>query len=174
MLLRPLAAGDAETLASWEADEVFCAHAGWAPHASEQVAIAWWQNQITVPDPRLLRLLALHDESAVGYIDLYGGESHVRELGYVIAPAREWGRGLGTAAARAGLAYGFHTLGLRRVWAEAVEANTASVRVLHRLGMRQIGVGEAEDFLGRTSRYMQFEMLRNEWLAGLGQDQAAR
>lgn len=119
------------------------------------------------PDPKLIRLLALCHEQAVGYVDLYGDDIDARELGYLIAPASRWGQGLGIAAARAGLQHGFEALGLRRIWAEAIEANTASVRVLQRLGMDETGPGEAEEFLGQASRYVQFEMLRSRWAAGL-------
>lgn len=127
----------------------------------------WWRDQIAQPDPKLIRLLALCNEQPVGYVDLYGDDIDARQLGYLIAPASRWSQGLGTAAARAGLLHGFESLGLRRIWAEAVEANTASVRVLQRLGMDETGPGEAEEFLGQASRYVQFEMLRSRWAAGL-------
>jgi RimJ/RimL family protein N-acetyltransferase len=35
------------------------------------------------------------------------------------------------------LAFDFHTLPLQRVWAQCLAENTASVRVVERLGMRQ-------------------------------------
>lgn len=167
VLLRPLAVADAEVLAAWGADEVFSAHAGWKPSATEREALARWQALIARPDPELLRLAALHHGHVVGYVDLYDDQAGGRELGYVIGPSRRWGQGLGTAAARAGLAHGFGSLALPRIWAEAIEANTASLRVLQRLGMREIGGGEAEAFLGRPSRYRRFEIHRNHWLAGL-------
>lgn len=34
--LRPATPADAETFAASEADEIFCAQAGWMPHASQQ------------------------------------------------------------------------------------------------------------------------------------------
>ncbi|TFC17941.1 N-acetyltransferase [Cryobacterium algoritolerans] len=40
-----------------------------------------------------------------------------RELGYLIAPSTSWGRGLGTAAARAGVEFGFDGLGVHR-WSQ--------------------------------------------------------
>jgi ribosomal-protein-alanine N-acetyltransferase len=49
-----------------------------------------------------------------------------------------WGKGLATEAARAILAYGFSTLGLRRIVAVANPANPASSRVLEKLGMKYL------------------------------------
>jgi ribosomal-protein-alanine N-acetyltransferase len=57
------------------------------------------------------------------------------ELGYELHPAY-WGHGYATEAAWHMLAFGFHTLPLQRVWAQCLAENTASVRVLERLGMR--------------------------------------
>ena len=163
LTLRELTQADAETLAGWQTDALFCAHAGWQARESLQEAVGWWHGQISHPDPHLIRLLVLDAQNPVGYVDLHGSGQVERELGYLIGPSTSWGRGLGTAAARAGVAFGFNGLGLSRIWAEAVEANTASVKVLRRLGMREIGLGSEEDFLGQTSHYVQFEILATEW-----------
>lgn len=165
IVLRPLVASDAETLASWAIDPVFCAHAGWTLHPSVDDAIPWWRQAIAEPDPLLTRLLALHDGEPVGHVDLHGGEEGVRELGFLIGPSGQWHRGLGTAAAVAGLEYGFTELGLSRIWAEALEANVGSVRILRRLGMRETGFGAVEEFLGASSTYLQFSLSRDDWMA---------
>ncbi|WP_227497099.1 GNAT family N-acetyltransferase [Planctomonas psychrotolerans] len=161
--LRPLRESDVPVLVGWEADEVFCAHARWRPHRPYAEATAWWRDRIVSPDPFLLRLLAVSNGVPVGYADLHGDEPDARELGYLIAPSARWGEGLGTATARAALARAFGDMRLHRVWAEAVEANAASVQVLRRLGMRETGVGNEESFLGQPSRYVRFELLREEW-----------
>lgn len=49
---------------------------------------------------------------------------------------RYWGRGLATEAALAMIAFGFETLGFTRIEASTDAANTASVRVMERAGMR--------------------------------------
>ena len=157
---------DAPVLASWADDATFRAHAGWRQHPSASLAIAWWQHRIEEPDPRLVRLLAVHGDEAVGYVDLYADDEGSRELGYLIAPSARWGHGLGGAAAHAGLAHGFDVMGLDRIWAEAVEANVASVRILRRIGMGATGLGATEQFVGEPSRYLQFELLRTDWRPG--------
>lgn len=57
-------------------------------------------------------------------------------IGYELDPAY-WGQGYATEAAGAILDFGFDTLGMHRVWAECVADNSASARVLTKLGMRQ-------------------------------------
>ncbi len=161
--LRPLIAADASTLASWAVDPVFCAHAGWRLRESPVDALEWWQNAIVHADPKLVRLLALSDSDPVGYVDLHGDEGGRRELGYLVGPSARWGQGLGTAVARCALEFGFTELGLESIWAEAIEANTASVRVLRRLSMQPAGVGNRAEFLGARSRYLMFELSRHDW-----------
>lgn len=63
---------------------------------------------------------------------------------------------------RAAVAYGFEQLGLRRVWAEAVVANRASVRVLEKTGLRPIGRDRADPFLGEPSHYQRFEIVQSD------------
>lgn len=57
------------------------------------------------------------------------------EAGWRLDRAR-WGQGYATEAARAALAHGFGPLGLLEIVAFAVSGNTASRRVMERIGMR--------------------------------------
>ncbi|HEV2060542.1 MAG TPA: GNAT family N-acetyltransferase [Solirubrobacteraceae bacterium] len=52
-----------------------------------------------------------------------------------------WGQGYATEAARACLAYGFDQFGFARVSAFTESANTRSLRVIEKLGMRFVGGG---------------------------------
>jgi RimJ/RimL family protein N-acetyltransferase len=58
------------------------------------------------------------------------------EVGWRLA-REHWGNGYATEGARATLAHGFGELGLRQVISIIDPANTASVRVAERLGMRR-------------------------------------
>jgi len=60
------------------------------------------------------------------------------ELGYRLVRAA-WGRGYATEAARAILAHGLDTLGVPRVVAFVDPANTPSLAVVRKLGMRPAG-----------------------------------
>lgn len=137
LTLRPLVLSDAETLASWATDPVFCSRAGWTHHKTAEGALPWWRDAIARPDPQLMRLLATRDGEPVGYVDIHGDADNERELGFVIGSSDRWHQGLGRDAAAAGLSYGFAALGLSRIWAEALEANVNSVRILRGVGMHE-------------------------------------
>lgn len=127
VLLRELVAADADLIAAWSRDENFCRAAGWSIHPVEQHRV-FQRRLIADPPADLLRLAAVHDGQLVGYVDLHGRAPDRRELGFLIGPRETWGHGLGLAAATAGLRYGFQELGLKEIWAEALEMNHASIR----------------------------------------------
>lgn len=57
------------------------------------------------------------------------------EIGWLLA-REHWGRGLATEAAKATLGYGFAVLRLPRIVARAIPSNTASIRIMEKLGMK--------------------------------------
>ncbi|CAN7370108.1 GNAT family N-acetyltransferase [Mesorhizobium sp. LjNodule214] len=76
---------------------------------------------------------------AIGTITLSFGATDAKAaaLGFVLARA-DWGRGLGSEAAREVLHYAFETLALEQVTAEAAVRNFASLRILAKLGFKHI------------------------------------
>lgn len=163
--LRPLDLSDVPTYAAWGLDQLFCEHAGWTiglPIAEHE---DHWRRLITEPRPDHLRLAAIADDEVVGYVDFAGAEPRRRELGYVVGPSNRWGQGLGREIAHCGLKLGFKDLELDELWAEAVDANTASIRILSALGMTETGRGDDEPFLGEPSFYRQFTITRSVFLA---------
>ena len=74
-----------------------------------------------------------------GAVGLNIAEPHGHaELGYWIG-LPFWGKGYATEAARGALAFGFQMLGLHRIYAHHFAGNTASQRVLEKIGMRHEG-----------------------------------
>jgi ribosomal-protein-alanine N-acetyltransferase len=74
-----------------------------------------------------------------GAVGLHIAEAHSHaELGYWIG-VPFWGRGYATEAANAAVAFGFETLCLHRIYAHHFAGNTASQRVLEKIGMRHEG-----------------------------------
>jgi ribosomal-protein-alanine N-acetyltransferase len=71
------------------------------------------------------------------------------EVGYAFGKAY-WGQGFATEAAYACLRYGFETLELRRIIALAMPPNSASQRVMQKLGMH---------FQGKTDVYYNTELV---------------
>lgn len=81
------------------------------------------------------------DATALGWVGmskLNGLDRDDLQVGYEFAPAH-WGRGYATEAGTRVLEYAFEALGLDRVAAIARPENVASVRVLDKLGFRQVG-----------------------------------
>jgi RimJ/RimL family protein N-acetyltransferase len=158
VFLRPLVLSDVPIYASWGLDRRFCEHAGWTVDLPVAAHQAHWQKLIA--RSRLLRLAAVAGTEVVGYADLAGDAQNRRELGYAVGPSSRWGQGLGGTVARLAIDHGFEDLGLQEIWAEALDANHASVRILTSLGMTETGRGNDEPFLGRPSFYRQFSISR--------------
>jgi RimJ/RimL family protein N-acetyltransferase len=71
-----------------------------------------------------------------GFVRLEGMEEP--ELWYELTQ-KVWGRGIATEAARVCARYAFEEAGLERVIAGADAPNTASLRVMEKLGMNYLG-----------------------------------
>jgi RimJ/RimL family protein N-acetyltransferase len=104
-------------------------------------------------------IFSKQDGSYMGWCGL----KHLREsgqvdLGYRL-PKRNWGKGIATETGRASLHHGFTTLGLERIVAHAAVENAASIHVLKKLGMRQVGRGQESGL-----EVFGFEIERREFL----------
>ena len=87
------------------------------------------------------------------------------ELGYWLAAAA-WGQGYATEAAHAAIDFGFHQLGLARVYAQVIAGNRGSLRVLDKLGMVNEGVKRQHVFKARRLHdIVLYGLLRDEWVA---------
>ncbi len=87
------------------------------------------------------------------------------ELGYWLG-AESWGAGFATEASGALIDYGFRELSLERVYAQVLEGNAASCRVLDKLGMIEEGVRRRHVRKGGRLRDVTlYGMLFDEWRA---------
>lgn len=85
------------------------------------------------------------------------------DMGYELAP-RFWGHGYATEAAQAMAAFAFDSLNVHRLSAWCVAENTASVRVLEKLGMKLGGrLRDKEYFKGRGWDTLVYAVLEHEW-----------
>ncbi len=88
------------------------------------------------------------------------------EIGYLFHPDYG-GRGYATEAARMLLRLGFEDYGLHRIIGRIDARNTASARVLERLGMRrEAHFVQNEIVKGEWSDEVVYAMLEDEWRAG--------
>jgi RimJ/RimL family protein N-acetyltransferase len=88
------------------------------------------------------------------------------EIGYIFHPDHA-GHGYATEAARVMLRIGFEGLGLHRIIGRLDARNTASARVLERLGMRrEAHLVQNEVVKGEWTDEMIYAILGEEWRAG--------
>ena len=164
--LRGLVLSDAATMAQWAADPEFCRAAGWSTDLDPQAHLEFQRKIVQDPPEGLVRLGAEFAGGLVGYVDLHGSEPRRSELGFLIGERRLWGRGLGRRAAAAALGHGFVRMGLDEIWAEALDVNAGSMRILLGLGFRSTGTGDTDEYLGVPSVYRPFALSAGEWVAG--------
>ena len=87
------------------------------------------------------------------------------DIGYELAP-EHWGRGYATEAALAVVNFGFKELKLHRISSWCIADNTASAKVLERVGLRPEGrLRENEYFKGRWWDTLLYGLLESEWRA---------
>jgi RimJ/RimL family protein N-acetyltransferase len=80
---------------------------------------------------------AIHGWTDLSKLHPWWGPSDEIALSYVLRPA-SWGRGIATEAAGRLLRHAFEVQGLETVMAVTMAGNTASKRVLEKLGMRKV------------------------------------
>jgi RimJ/RimL family protein N-acetyltransferase len=98
-------------------------------------------------------------------IRLKSADAREADIGYELDP-RYWGQGYASEAARAIVHFGFAQLRLHRIWSWCIAENSASARVLEKLGMRQEGrLRENEYFKGRWWDTLLYGILDYEWHA---------
>lgn len=83
--------------------------------------------------------------AGLGGLEMTSPRATATEIGYLLA-SRYWGKGLATEAAALLIDFAFGELKLHRVWAGADPTNTASIRVLEKIGMLYEGTRREDMF----------------------------
>jgi RimJ/RimL family protein N-acetyltransferase len=104
--------------------------------------------------------------TVVGHVELglVSAEHQQGEIGYVFHPDYQ-GKGFATEAARAMVRLGFDELGLHRLIGRCSARNTASAKLMTRLGMRQEArFVDCRKVNGQWREELVFAILHREWL----------
>ncbi|WP_411137569.1 GNAT family N-acetyltransferase [Streptomyces sp. C10] len=179
--LRPVTDDDFAAIHAYQRLPEVCRYLYWGPHdeAASRASVADKATRTTLRASGDFLQLAVvvrdggtsHALKAMGAGTLVGDVTFVwnsREhrqggIGYVFHPAHA-GHGYATEASRALLKLGFEELKLHRIQAELDGRNTASARLLERLGMRREGHLRENEFLdGEWSDEVIYAMLAREW-----------
>jgi ribosomal-protein-alanine N-acetyltransferase len=161
LTLRPVTASDAaDVLAVFAAPDVMRYWNSEPPAGLEEAGE--WAEHLAGQQRRLGYAQWRVSERASGRLVGFAGLQRLQdgpevELTYALLPSCR-GVGYATEAGAAALHYGFDEAGLERVVGIVREQNTASVRVLRRLGMRALGAAE---YWG--SSWAKYELTAAEW-----------
>lgn len=135
LLIRPFDPADWEDLHEYLSDGQVVRYEPYSVFAAEESRLEAVRRS---NDPAFWAVCLKDGGKLIGNIYLAGQPFDTRELGYVFN-ARYQGKGYATEAAACLVDYAFVKLGARRVTAMSNPHNTASWRLLERLGMRREG-----------------------------------
>lgn len=131
LTLRPLAQDDAPALHRFfsdaEANRYFQ-----DSHETLAQTEAWVADAIAAPPTRSLEYVLTEDQDVIGRAAIWNAP----ELGYFLRRDR-WGQGFMSEALAAFLPFAFSTLALPEIRADVDPLNTASLRVLQKLGFEE-------------------------------------
>lgn len=172
LILRPIAPSDAAAMHVYKSDPDAVRYVPYEPleraDIEQRIATIWSTTQFTQEGDAVS--LAVEERATgalVGDVVLFWRSEANRsgEVGYIFDP-RVAGRGYATETVEALLALGFDGLGLHRIAARIDERNTASAKVVERLGFRrEARLVESEWFKGEWSTLLVYALLEDEWRA---------
>lgn len=150
--LQELTPDDAQHFYDLNADPEVVKYTGDPPFESVESARSFLENYDQYQKYGYGRWAVLLKETGefLGWCGLkYLPESNETDLGYRFFQ-KHWGKGYATEAALACVEYGFKNLGLTRIVGRVMKANSASVKVLEKTGLRFAGEFE---FQGHPDLY---------------------
>ncbi len=139
LVLRPLVASDAAAVAAAIGDPAVSRNLARVPHpyrrTDAEAYVAFTER--AAASRRSLILAITRGGVAIGVVSIDAIPARNR-LGYWLAQGH-WGRGYGSEAVAATIAYALEVLGVRLVRAGVFVDNPASLRIVRKLGFRVIG-----------------------------------
>jgi RimJ/RimL family protein N-acetyltransferase len=172
LLLRPFAATDFDALLAIQSRADVARYLYWDPRTAAEVREtldAKVRATAIVAEGDNLSLAAVlrESEELIGDCSLHWASAEHRqaEIGFVFHPDHH-GYGYATEAAGALLALAFDELKAHRAFGRLEARNTASARVLERLGMRkEAHLVENEHVKGEWQSEVVYALLEREWLS---------
>lgn len=134
-----------------------------------QALVQWWIDRIH-DDPRIFYDLAVvhsPEQKVIGWCRFAWRTDELQqaEIAYILN-RRYWGQGLATELGRALVHFGFTTMRAHRIFATVRPANTASWRVLEKIGMQREGQLRQHRWMkGAWHDSLLYAILDHEWVA---------
>ncbi len=144
ILLREMEERDFVDVHKYASQEKVCQYQPWGPN-TEQETVEFVKEVLEdakkEPRSRFTYAVILQESGEMigaGELTIQDETNRVGEIGYILNPTY-WGLGLATEAAKRLIEYGMNELKLHRIYATCDPRNTASSRVLEKVGMRKEG-----------------------------------
>ncbi len=143
LILRPLAASDAEGIYAYAKRDDVGPRAGWAPHRDINDTKDFIRHSLRKRkenQPGVFTVVHRAHDSIVGTIEIHSYIARFKgEIGMVLHPDY-WGKELMVEASRAVMVFAFEHLGLKRLEYKHYVENTASKRLWQKLGFTEEGI----------------------------------
>lgn len=170
LAIRPLEPQDVERVQALASDPAIGATSLVpSPYPADGAAVfVAWARERREAGTDFVFALAAAGPGLVGVAGLHGVGTPPgsAELGYWVGRPF-WGRGYASAGAAEVVHWGFETLGLERITSHCLERNRRSVRVLERLGFREVGrVANTHPKWSPDETVVHFELPRAAWNEG--------
>jgi RimJ/RimL family protein N-acetyltransferase len=174
LLFRAFTVDDFEAVHAYASDRDVTRYTLFGPNTVEQsqafLQLVTTESAEEVPTKYTFALIHKATGKLIGSCGIFRSDPNGPQynFGYVLHKDW-WGQGLATEATTALVEFGFAELGAHRLWAHVFLGNTASARVLQKLGFRYEGCALRALFVREAWHDLQtFAMLRSEWQKRVG------
>lgn len=176
LILRELAASDAAAIFGFANDDSINRYLGFGSISSESGTNEYIAGAMYVVNtqPRLSYKLAMlinpsSELSGSCWLDIEDPESKNASIGYFV-DKRHWGNGYATEMIKALVQFGFQNLELHRIYANCDAENSATRRVLEKVGMCQEGLLRQHCLRSYGwADVCMYGILRSEWELAISQ-----
>ena len=168
---REFTVDDFEAVHAYAADPQVTRYTAFGPNTVEQTKgfLQLASDQAAQADRGHYTFALVHEatNTLIGSCGLMRSDTNGPQFGFGYVLHKDWwGQGLATEAVTALVEFGFDELRAHRLWAHVFAGNTASARVVQKLGFRFEGCALQAMFVREAWHDLQtFALLRSEWLA---------
>ncbi len=150
--LRELTPEDAQSMFDLNSDPEVIKYTGDPPFESVEQTKVFLQNYDDYKKNGFGRwaMISKAENEFIGWCGLKLNEEKLIDLGFRVF-RKHWNKGYASEAAKACIHYGFETLGFDQITGRVLSENTASIKVLEKLGMQYWKSGTCHGF--ENARY---------------------
>lgn len=169
LLLRGLSLDDAEDIFEYASDPDVSRYNTWSVHESIEDSKRFLDAVMEEYENHELASWGIFhkaDKKLIGTCGIANWlpDQHRAEIGYALS-RKYWGKGYMPEAVRSVIAFGFRMMKLNRIEGRCIIPNTASARVMEKVGMKFEGVLRQQLFSkGSFHDVKMYSILREEWV----------